>query len=142
VMVGYMDKSTSWGSGMEQMNLWFLTYALRPWLRAIEQEITRSVLTPAQRISYYVEFNVEGLLRTDSMKRAEIMRMLVDAGILTPNEVRARDNYEPLDGGEKLTMAAGRMPVDMLGQQPPQPPPEQGPPVRQQVGPKGATSNA
>jgi HK97 family phage portal protein len=130
VMVGHMDKSTAWGTGLEQMNLWFLTYGLRPWLRAIEQEITRSVLTPAQRILYYAEFNVDGLLRTDSEKRANMMKILVDAGINTPNEMRAKNNDPPLDGGDQLTMSAGRMPLATLGQQPPPVPPPNDP-VRQ-----------
>jgi HK97 family phage portal protein len=139
VMVGHMDKSTAWGTGLEQMNLWFLTYGLRPWLRAIEQEITRSILTPAQRILYYAEFNVDGLLRTDSEKRAIMMKTLVDAGINTPNEMRAKNNDGPLDGGDQLTMAAGRMPLEMLGQQPPTPQPND--PARQQgqVTPPAAT---
>lgn len=132
VMVGHMEKTTAWGTGLEQMNLWFLTYTLRPWLRSIEQEITRSVLSPAQRILYYAEFNVEGLLRTDSEKRALMMRTLVDAGINTPNEMRAKNNDPPLDGGDQLTMAAGRMPLDMLGVQPPQQPiPTSNDPARQ-----------
>lgn len=134
VMVGHMDKSTAWGTGLEQMNLWFLTYGLRPWLRGIEQEITRSILTPAQRILYYCEFNVESLLRTDSEKRAAMMRAYVDGGINTPNEMRAKNNEPPLEGGDQLTMAAGRMPLVNLGQQPPAaaPPPDTSGPVRQQ----------
>jgi HK97 family phage portal protein len=134
VMVGHMDKSTAWGTGLEQMNLWFLTYGLRPWLRAIEQEITRSVLTPAQRILYYCEFNVDSLLRTDSEKRANMMKTLVDAGINTPNEMRSKNNDPPLDGGDKLTMASGRMPLDALGQQPATPPPFPPPDPGQQPG--------
>jgi HK97 family phage portal protein len=130
-MVGHMDKTTAWGTGLEQMNLWFLTYGLRPWLRAIEQEITRSVLTPPQRIVYYAEFNVDGLLRTDAEKRAAMMRSYVDGGINTPNEMRALNNDPPLPGGDQLTMAAGRMPLETLGQQPAQIPPPTDP-TRQQ----------
>jgi len=134
VMVGHMEKTTAWGTGLEQMNLWFLTYTLRPWLRSIEQEITRSVLTPAQRILYYCEFNVDGLLRTDSEKRAAMMASYVNAGINTPNEMRALNNDPPLDGGDQLTMAAGRLPLVGLGQQPPAPPtppPQPNEPARQ-----------
>jgi HK97 family phage portal protein len=123
VMIGHMEKTTAWGTGLEQMNLWFLTYTLRPYLRAMEQEIAKSVMTAAQRVAYYVEFNVEGLLRTDSEKRAATMASYVNAGINTANEMRAKNNDGPLDGGDQLTVAAGRMPLEGLGQQPaPQPP--------------------
>jgi HK97 family phage portal protein len=119
VMVGHMEKTTAWGTGLEQMNLWFLTYGLRPILRSIEQEITRAIMTPAQRIAYYCEFNVEGLLRTDSLGRANVMKIMVDTGINTPNEMRAKNNDPPIEGGDKLTMASGRLPLDKLGEMPP-----------------------
>ena len=108
VMVGHMEKTTAWGTGLEQMNLWFLTYGLRPILRSIEQEITRAIMTPAQRIAYYCEFNVEGLLRTDSLGRANVMEIMVDSGINT-NEMRAKNNDPPLDGGDELIVNGGRV---------------------------------
>lgn len=121
VMVGHMEKTTAWGTGLEQMNLWFLTYTLRPYLRSIEQELARRVMTAGERAFYYIEFNVDGLLRTDSEKRATTMKVYVDAGINTPNEMRAKNNDPPLEGGDKLTMASGRMPLEGLGEQPAQP---------------------
>jgi HK97 family phage portal protein len=130
-MVGHTEKVTAWGTGLEQMNLWFLTYTLRPWLRAIEQEIVRSIMTPTQRMLYYAEFNVDALLRADSEKRANMMRALVDGGINTPNEMRAKNNDPPLEGGDQLTMAAGRMPLTTLGQVPPTPAPPTDPPRQQ-----------
>jgi hypothetical protein len=75
-------------------------------------------MTPADRILYYVQFNVDGLLRADSEKRAATMKSYVDAGINTPNEMRAKNNDPPLPGGDQLTMSAGRMPLETLGQQP------------------------
>jgi len=138
VMVGHMEKTTAWGTGLEQMNLWFLTYTLRPWLMAFEQEVRRTLMSPVDRMLYYVQFNVDGLLRADSEKRAATMASYVNAGINTPNEMRAKNNDAPLPGGDKLTMAAGRMPLETLGQQPVAPPPDPGrqqdqnaPPARQ-----------
>jgi HK97 family phage portal protein len=120
VMVGHMEKTTAWGTGLEQMNLWFLTYTLRPLLRTFEQEVWRSLFRPVDRLLYYVEFDVEGLLRTDSEKRAQTLRNLVDGSIMTADEARAAwsTSLGPLPGGDKLTAAAGRMPLDTLGQQP------------------------
>jgi HK97 family phage portal protein len=129
VMVGHMEKTTAWGTGLEQMNLWFLTYTLRPWLMAFEQEVRRTLMSPVDRMLFYVQFNVDGLLRADSEKRAATMASYVNAGINTPNEMRAKNNDAPLPGGDQLTMAAGRMPLETLGQQPVAPPPD---PTRQQ----------
>jgi HK97 family phage portal protein len=110
-MIGHMEKSTAWGTGLEQMNLWFLTYTLRPYLEAIEQEIRRSCLTAVEKQSYYAEFNVEGLLRADSKTRAEIFQLYVNNGLRTHNEVRALDNQQPLDGGDRLTVASSQIPL-------------------------------
>jgi HK97 family phage portal protein len=139
-MVGHTEKVTAWGTGLEQMNLWFLTYTLRPWLRAIEQEIQRAIMTPAQRVAYYAEFNVDALLRADSEKRAIMMRTLVDAGINTANEMRAKNNDPPLPGGDELMVAAGRIPATKAGLAPsPAPPPSD--PSRQQGQPTTPSDN-
>lgn len=117
-MIGHMEKTTAWGTGLVEMNLWFLTYTLRPLLRTFEQEVWRSLLRPADRTNYFVQFDVENLLRTDNEKRANIQRTLVDGGINTANEIRAQNNDGPLPGGDQLTVAAGRMPLDGLGEKP------------------------
>src|SRR5699024_570729 len=36
-MVGHTEKTTSWGTGVEQQMIGFLTFTLTPWLRRIEQ---------------------------------------------------------------------------------------------------------
>jgi HK97 family phage portal protein len=106
-----MEKSTAWGTGLEQMNLWFLTYCLRPYLEAVEQEIRRSLLRPAEKLTFYAEFNVEGLMRADSAGRAALLASYVDHGLRTRNEVRALDNQGPLEGGDVLTVNSTQVPL-------------------------------
>jgi len=115
VMIGHMEKSTAWGSGLEQMNLWFLTYTLRPILRGIEQEIRRTLLLPVERSKFYAEFNVDGLLRADSAGRAALMKVMIENGMRTPNENRALDNFPPLEGGDDLLVMSNMVPARMLG---------------------------
>lgn len=92
VMIGHMEKTTAWGTGLEQMNLWFLTYTLRTILRKIEQEISRSLLLPVEREKFYAEFNVDGLMRADSAGRAALLKVYAENGLRTRNEMRALDN--------------------------------------------------
>lgn len=115
VMIGHMEKSTAWGSGLEQMNLWFLTYTLRPILLSIEQEVRRSLLTPVERAKWYLEFNVEGLLRADSQGRAALLKVYAENGLRTRNELRALDNMPPLPGGDDLTVNSATLPIQLLG---------------------------
>ena len=118
VMIGHMDKATAWGTGLEQMNLWFLTYTLRSHLKAAEQAIWTKCLTPAEQQRFFAEFNVEGLMRADSKGRAELYRAEVTNALSTPNEIRARENKPPLPGGDQLFMQGAMLPIDKLGTQP------------------------
>lgn len=114
-----MEKSTSWGTGLEQQNIAFLTYTLRPYLTRIEHAMDRWLFTEAERkAGYYVEFNVEGLLRGDSTARATFYAQMVQNGLMTRNEVRAKENLEPHDSANELTAQSNLMPLDKLGQDP------------------------
>jgi HK97 family phage portal protein len=116
VMIGHMEKSTAWGTGLEQMNLWYLAYSLRPRLKHIEQTIAKSLLTPFERKTYYAEFNVDGLLRADSAARSKLYQILLDHGVVTSNEVRAMENLPPLPGGDELRVNSAMLPLSLLGQ--------------------------
>lgn len=114
-MVGHMDKQSSWASSVEGMNLQFLTNTLRPILENIEQEIDRCLLDDDER--FYVEFNVEGLLRADSAGRATYLSTMTQNGLMTRNEGRRLENLPLVEGGDKLTVQSNLVPLEQLGQQ-------------------------
>ncbi|HIN56163.1 MAG TPA: phage portal protein [Acinetobacter pittii] len=116
-LIGYTSKGqTKWGSGMEQEMQGFLTFTLRPWLVLIEQSMNKTLLTPAERLKYYVEFSIEGLLRADSNTRAEFYSKMVTNGIYTRDEVREKENL-PKRGGiaDELTIQSQNVPIDDAG---------------------------
>lgn len=115
-MIGHTEKSTSWGTGLEQQNIAFLTYALRPYLTRIEQAVKRQLIKPEERASIYAEFNLEGLLRADSAGRAALYSQGAQNGWITRNEIRAKENLHPIDGGDVLTVQSALVPLDQLGQ--------------------------
>lgn len=110
-MVGHTEKTTSWGSGLEQQLIAFLTFSLKPYLARIEQAVSRSLIPAAQRSVLKPEFNVEGLLRTDSAARASFYAIMVQNGIMTRNEVRRLENRPPLPGGDELTVQSQNVPL-------------------------------
>ena len=114
-MIGHTSGSSNWGTGLEQQLLAFLTFSLRPYLARIEQAISRSLLSPVDRLTLKPEFKVEGLLRTDSAARAGFYTVMVQNGVMTRNEVRRLENLPPLPGGDELTVQSQNVP---LGQQP------------------------
>ncbi len=94
-MIGDVEKSTSWGTGIEQQSIGFVTYTLRPWLTRIESAMNR--ITPAGQ---FVKFNVDGLLRGDTKSRHEAYRLGLDGGYYSPNEVRAWEDLPPIPDGD------------------------------------------
>lgn len=120
-LIGHMQKSTAWGTGLEQQNIGFLTYALSPYLKRIEQAARRSLIAPLERDKIFVEFNVDALLRADSAARWSTYGTAVDKGIMTRNEVRAKENLPPMPGGDVLTVQSQNVPIDQQAALPPPP---------------------
>lgn len=115
-MVGHTEKSTSWGSGIEQQMIGFLTFTLAPWLRRIEQAISKDLLSPSDRTRFYAKFAVEGLLRADSAGRAAFYAAMVNNGILTRDEVRELEDRAPLGGNAAvLTVQSAMTTLDTIG---------------------------
>lgn len=120
-LVGDVEKSTSWGSGIEQQNLGFLQYTLDPYLEIWETSIQRWLVKTADVGRIHAEHNRAGLLSGDSTARANYMKTQVDTGLLTINEGRRIDNRPPLPGGDVATRQSQNVPLTQLGQTNPAP---------------------
>lgn len=114
-LIYHTDKASSWASSLENMNLGFLMYSLRPVLVKIEQAIVKKLLTPAERLEYKPKWSVEGLLRADSNGRSAFYTSALQNGWLTRNEVRELEDLPPLDGGDNLTVQLNLTNLQDLG---------------------------
>lgn len=94
-MLMQTEKSTSWGTGIEQQAIGFVTYTLQPWLTRVERRITK-MLKPG---TVYASYNVQGLLRGDSAARAAFFTAMFNVGALSTNEIRALEEMPPVEGG-------------------------------------------
>lgn len=119
-LIGHTEKTTTWGTGLEQMNLGFVTYCLRPHLTRIEQEIKRSLLTAREKArGVYAEFNVEGFLRADSVGRAALYSSASQNGWMSRAEIRRKENLPYIEGSEVLTVQSALVPLDQIGKKAP-----------------------
>jgi HK97 family phage portal protein len=91
------EKSTSWGTGLEQQALGWVQFDLGPDLVSVEQRLTKHVLKPQP---VYAKFELEGLLRGDSAARAAFYQALWNFGALSTNEIRAYEELAPVEGGD------------------------------------------
>ena len=112
-MVGHTEKTTSWGSGLEQQTLAFLQFTLRERLKRIEQAINKQLLTREERANgIYVSFNLESLLRADSQGRAKFYQVMTLIGAMTINEVRRLENLPPVEGGDIPRIQMQNVPIN------------------------------
>jgi HK97 family phage portal protein len=87
-----MMDDTSWGSGIEQLGIFFVQYGLSHWFTAWEQAIARSLFTDAELGQLYVKFNEKALLRGTFADQFNGFSQALGAGghapWMTQNEVR------------------------------------------------------
>jgi HK97 family phage portal protein len=88
------EKATSWGSGIEELNLGFVTFTLRPYLVQWEQEIHKKLFFNSKK--YFAEFLIEGLLRGKLSERYNSYQIGRTGGWLSANDVRTLENMNPL----------------------------------------------
>lgn len=100
-MIGDLEKATF--SNIEHQALEFVTHTLRPWLVRWEQELNRKLFptsTDGVPSDFYVEFNVDGLLRGDIKSRSDYYIRGRQWGWLSANDIRALENMDPIDNGD------------------------------------------
>lgn len=105
-------------SGIEQLILQFSKTCLRPMLQRIEDAIYRDLLTPEQRKTRSVKFNMDAFLEGDSTARAAFLSKMVDSGIYTVNEARGYENKPGVDGGDRSIVNGTMTRLDKVGEQP------------------------
>lgn len=100
-----MMDDTSWGSGIEQLAIFFVQYTLAPRFVAWEQALARSLLTDAERETLYFKFNERALMRGTLKDQADYFAKALGAGGHQPwhtaNEVRDLADY-PADQNAKF----------------------------------------
>jgi len=112
-MVGLTSKATSWGTGIEQMSLGFVIYTLMPWLVRWQQAISRDLII-APRL-YFVEFLVDALLRGDLRSRYDAYAIARNWGWLSVNDIRRKENENPIEGGDTYLQPLNMMPANAAG---------------------------
>ncbi len=83
----------------ETMLRWFAQQTLTPWIRKLESEFSRSVFSEATRSTHKIELDLSGLLRGDPAQRWAAWKIAVEANILTPDEIRQEEGWNPRNAG-------------------------------------------
>lgn len=108
-MVGDLEKSSF--SNIEQQSLEFVKYTLDPWVVRLEQAFKRSLFLPGEKKTYFVKFNVDGLLRGDYQSRMNGYAIGRQNGWLSTNDIRELEDLNLLsdEEGGNLYLINGNM---------------------------------
>lgn len=85
-------------SNIYQQSIEHVQLSVLPRVIAKEQELNYKCLTKKEQASYYIKFNIASLLRGDLESKSKFYTSMVYASIYTPNEVRALEDLNPIDG--------------------------------------------
>ena len=115
-MVGDLEKSSF--SNIEQQSLEFVKYTLDPWVIRWEQSMQRRLLSADEKNTYFVKFNLEGLLRGDYQSRMNGYATARQNGWMSANDIRELENLDriPAEAGGDLYLINGNMlPLQQAG---------------------------
>ena len=94
-MIGIVDRTTSWGSGIEQQETGFVRNTLAGYLTRLE-----NALTPLHPPGQFVKFDLGQRLRGDKLQRFQAYSLGMLGGWLCPDDVRAEEDMPPVPGGK------------------------------------------
>ena len=102
-------------NNVEQQNLMFARHTIVPWTQRIEQEVDRKLIPAFQRPEIYTKFRLVDLQRGDTTARSNYFTQMLQAGVLSINEVRAEEELNPVEGGDVHTVQVNQIALDKLG---------------------------
>ena len=114
-MLADMESGASYSS-IEQQSINYVVNTLRPWLVRWEQQIDKDLFTGETADQYFAEFLVEGLLRGDIESRYSAYATGRQWGWLSANDVREKENMNPIDNGDIYLVPDNMSPAEVAAE--------------------------
>ena len=97
-------------ANVEQSDIAFVKYTVLPWVRRWEGAIGRDLITHTLAAAVvervYAKFGLEGLLRADAKTRVAFYKTMKDMGAYSVNEIREKEDLNPIEGGDEYKAAS------------------------------------
>lgn len=107
------DLSNATFSNIEHQAIEFVVDTILRWVRRIEQRFNSYLLSRADReAGVYIAFDLKGLLRGDATARSNFYKSMFYIGGMSPNEIRAAEDLNPYEGGEKYYIQGATVPIE------------------------------
>ena len=103
-------------SNIEQQDMSYMRDTLLAWDSRWKDEIKIKLIgMDGANADIFGRHNFDDLLRPDAETRFKTYHTALQNGVLTRNEVRAKEDYPPLPGGDRLFVPLNMAPVDDEG---------------------------
>ena len=112
-LVGDLEHATF--SNIEHQGISFAVHTIRPWLVRIEQAVNRALFSDAEKGRFFVQFNIDGLMRGDYKSRMEGYAIARQNGWMSANDIRELENLNPLaeeEGGNAYLINGNMIPIN------------------------------
>ena len=111
-LVGNLEHATF--SNIEHQSIDFAVHTIRPWLVRIEQAMNRALFSEQEKGRFYVQFNIDGLMRGDYKSRMEGYAIARQNGWMSANDIRDLENLNPIpadQGGNEYMVNGNMVPI-------------------------------
>lgn len=108
------EESNNTYKSAEVPNVMFLTQTLAPLLVKIEQELALKLIPATLRGAYRIRFDREELYTTDLLTEADYFGKMLQTGVYTVNELRAKKGLQPVKGGDTPLVSANLKSTDEI----------------------------
>jgi HK97 family phage portal protein len=98
----------------EQASLEFLMYTMSPLFTKIEYEYASKIYQLPREQRYFMEFDMNAFVRPDTTVRYEAYSKAIQAGVMTPNEARSRENLAYRKEADRLFIQGANVPMDKV----------------------------
>lgn len=120
-LVGDVEKSTSWGTGIEQQNIGVVVYLFSGWMVALQQRVTLDLVVGGRRMgrtppTAYAEASLQAFMRGDAKTRSAFYQRGIADGWLSRNEVRDLENLEPQEGLDEFLVPSNLTLISVDGE--------------------------
>lgn len=95
------DLSHGTYTNSEQADLWLSKHTMAPIVANTEGRTRKALLAQPGDADLYVKWNLNAMLRGDFQTRTAGYSILINCGVLSPNEARAMEDWNPYDGGDE-----------------------------------------
>jgi len=93
------DLTRSTFSNIENQDIGFVRYSLRPVIKRQEAELEDKLLLPSEKGRIRIRYNLDGMTRGDLASITSHIKEMVLSGVLSPDEGRGLLNRNPLPNG-------------------------------------------